>query len=462
MGVASPKMFGTQFSPIASATWNIRDTFTPSVSGSSRNTYLPPSKGLQNTTNQVTRSQPSSLALDVRNALLQASKMRQSQESQVSGLSPISLPTISSPDASHYHHRLTMDAPIRFAIEWDDEWGFPIAWNMPYPVETNDSAEIVELFIDYDDETGAMILRDRDGNVVSSDVGRERTSIWDIYFGMPGKKQAFYEKLEANPGLVWRFDFKGANRDFEGHDILDAIFPKVFSCVWLLNRTAGEYGYIFRVPAFAPAWMSGKDGVLLPFHAWSAFTQENGTPLGAIKSEDRSGLAGLTLEERDIFYAEVQKIFDRNGINRDAHKTWYTFLPSAPKDLPRLAVGCNGQPLPEDFVWTPFPGGWIWGGVGFPFNPNASYSYETIKRVQGEMIANPTLRALFEKAEGVRNGTIADDTLAQQYSIRVTDNEGNRLANDRIIIEAKNGNQIEMSVEQFSQMSRLDITILLR
>jgi len=53
-------------------------------------------------------------------------------------------------------------------------------------------------------------------------------------------------------------------------------------------------------------------------------------------------------------------------------------------------------------------------------------------------------------------------SMAQQYSIRVTDNDGNRLANDRIIVEARNGNQVEMSVEQFSNMSRLDITRLLR
>jgi hypothetical protein len=77
-------------------------------------------------------------------------------------------------------------------------------------------------------------------------------------------------------------------------------------------------------------------------------------------------------------------------------------------------------------------------------------------------VGNSILQALFEKADGVRNGTTADDTLAQQYSIRVTDNEGNRLANDRIIVEARNGNQIEMSVEQFTNMSRLEITTLLR
>jgi len=44
--------------------------------------------------------------------------------------------------------------------------------------------------------------------------------------------------------------------------------------------------------------------------------------------------------------------------------------------------------------------------------------------------------------------------LAQQYSIRVTDNAGKRLADDHIIVEARNGNQVEMSVDQFAKMSR--------
>jgi hypothetical protein len=41
-------------------------------------------------------------------------------------------------------------------------------------------------------------------------------------------------------------------------------------------------------------------------------------------------------------------------------------------------------------------------------------------------------------------------------------NNGNCLANDRIIVAAKNGNQVAMSVEEFSKMSRLDVTKLLR
>jgi hypothetical protein len=67
-----------------------------------------------------------------------------------------------------------------------------------------------------------------------------------------------------------------------------------------------------------------------------------------------------------------------------------------------------------------------------------------------------------DEADEVEKGLIPDDTLAQQYSILVTDKDGNRLANDQIIVAARNGNQVEMSVEQFAKMSRLEITKLLR
>jgi len=146
-------------------------------------------------------------------------------------------------------------------------------------------------------------------------------------------------------------------------------------------------------------------------------------------------------------------------VQQDARKESYRLMPAAPADTPRPTVGCDGQPLPADFVWTPFPGGWTWGGGTEWIDPPVDR--DTLHKVQDEILENSTLRTLFEKADNVRNGVIADDTLAQQYSIRVTDNDGNRLANDRIIVEARNGNQVEMSVEQFSNMSRLDITKLL-
>jgi hypothetical protein len=419
-----------------------KDIYTPSAPVASRSTYLQPSRGLQSTTNQISNSH------------LQANTGWQSTShffaTQLHVPNSFAVPVASDNGQT----LLKMESTVPRNAVWADPWAIP-THNFHEIVDYSQgfTDEIAELFVDYD-EAGAMIFRDRDGNILTSDKRREVT-VWDHL--RAGRQQELLEELEANPGLFWRFDMEGANKDFEGHDILNAIFPKVYESVTSLVNVTDEYGYTFRVPAFA----SNEN-----FTSWSLTTHENGRLLDTIDSVDRSGLGdgvglyGLTLEERDIFYAEVQKIFDRNGVQADARKENYRLLEAAPQDMPKPTVDCSGQPLPEDFVWAPFPGGWQWGG-GIDWI-EAPVDRTTLLNVQEEILGNSVLRSLFEKADNVRTGVIADDTLAQQYSIRVTDDECNRLANDRIIVEARNGNQIEMSVEQFSQMSRLEITKLLR
>jgi hypothetical protein len=119
-------------------------------------------------------------------------------------------------------------------------------------------------------------------------------------------------------------------------------------------------------------------------------------------------------------------------------------------------------------------GGWGWGDqflstiqngtteeraamkAEFGMTPNV------FKAIQEDMYDNATIRRLFEKSESVRKGEMADDTLAQKYSIRVTDFEGNALAKDRLIVEAKNGNHVEMSVSDFAKLDRRAIAEMLR
>ena len=422
----------------ASSARNIKDTYTPSTPAP-RNTYLPPSKGLQSTTNQVSNSPLQA------NTGWQSTSHFFAPQFQIPNSFAVPVASDSEPNF------LRLESTIPRNIVWADPWTTPTHNSREVADYSQGfTDEIRELHVDYDEETGAMIFRDRDGNVLTSDERRE-VSVWDHL--RAGRREEFFEELEANPGLIWRFDFgEEPNKDFAGHDILNAIFPKVYQSVTSLTHVTDEYGYTFLIPAFAPNEN---------FTTWSIATQDQyGKPLDAIVSMDNSGLGGLTLEERDLLFAEVQKIFDRNGVQADARKENYRLLEAAPQDLPRPTVGCNGQPLPEDYVWIPFPGGWQWGGGWDWINPPVDRA--TLHKVQDEILENATLRALFEKADNVRNGIIADDTLAQQYSIRVTDNDGNRLANNRIIVEARNGNQVEMSVEQFSNMSRLDITRLLR
>ena len=422
-----------QQSALVSPIRNARDVYVTSAPNSSRNTYLPPTsnKGLQNTQNQVSSSQ-----------------FRLPE-----------VPTAPSVELTYW----TIDGKLTAAqyaeytpreFKWADPWERHDSSQAIAEANFDNSGAIVDMHLVYD-ETGAFTAYDRDGNVLTTDERREVT-VWDHL--RAGRKQEFFEELEANPGLVWRFDNGDANKDFAGHDILNAIFPKVYESVHSLEMVTDEYGYTFRIPAYSPNEN---------FTVWSMTTHIDGKPVNTIDSVDRRstlgdgwGLYGLTLEERDLFYAEVQKIFDQNGVQFDARKESYYLLSAAPKDLPKPTVGCDGQPLPSDYVWTPFPGGWQWGGGMDWIDP--PINRETIRNIQEEILDNSTLHSLFDKAAKVRSGEIADDTLAQQYSIRVTDNEGNRLANDRIIVEARNGNQVQMSVEQFSNMSRKEITALLR
>jgi hypothetical protein len=444
-GSVAPKMFGISSSSIASPVRNVRDVYVPSLSISVQSTYPQPKKALQNVQNQMPNSQ----------SHYKANKVPQNQNGVLKAQSFI-LPDINEKNKAFEQSMAERGYGVvhtpGLPIKWADPWSR--STDVPHDVvddAVNNTENILHLRLEHDPETGLTTLWNSDGNIIQSDIiphAHNKAGIWGM-FGNPDFKQAFYEQLEKNPGLVWRFDIgeEGeSNKAYEGHDILNAIFPHVYDSVTSMKQVTDGYGYTFDVPA----WQPGAD-----FNGWGSHCQV-GQRYDTITSIDLSGLDGLTLEERDKFYTEVQKIFDKNGVQADARKESYRFHAAAPKDMPKPTVGCNGQPLPKDYDWTPFPGGWSWGGTDSPIDQAA------VQKVQDEIFANSTLHALFEKAAGVRNGTIADDTLAQQYSILVTDSEGNRLANDRIIVAARNGNQVEMSVDQFSKMSRLDITKLLR
>ena len=96
-----------------------------------------------------------------------------------------------------------------------------------------------------------------------------------------------------------------------------------------------------------------------------------------------------------------------------------------PKDIAKILAGLNKGAA--RFTGTIF--GNIWS------RPSVMLDFVSLKR-----------RA-FTATERLAKFTIVE--LARKKSVE---------AADRIIVEAKNGNQIEMSVEQFSQMSRLEST----
>jgi hypothetical protein len=357
------------------------------------------------------------------------------------------------PSAAPVNHRMEGTS---FYFKNENTPEQPVASNTAVEIIVNNTADVLERRMNTVGEIGVNTITDLEGNVVKPDEGLERQWWANV--------DELREKLEQNPGLKWRFDVEGSNKDYEGHDILNAILPKVYESATSLDNVYDEYGYTFAMMP-ATAWglatvftssidrSNGANTIGEPtgkIVTSSNYTHYDEDHNGFINSTSSTSLNFLTLEERDMFFTEMQKIFDQNGLKLDARKENYAFIESEiGKPNPGYSCAGGGE-------WIPHPGSYRWLGGG------ANYDLTAIFTVEKQIQENSTLKSLYDKVDKVRKGEIADDTLAQQYSIRVTDNEGNRLANDRIIVEAKNGNQIEMSVKQFSEMSRMDITKLLR
>ncbi|MDR1491489.1 MAG: hypothetical protein LBT05_02015 [Planctomycetaceae bacterium] len=268
------------------------------------------------------------------------------------------------------------------------------------------------------DETKALELRDLQGKLIEPVAIVKHTT---------AEERA--AAIAANPGLIWSFE--GGNHVFENHEILNAAFSQTFKSIDSLEAAVDRYGYTYSVPGSYESSLTSSNGILNASLKKLVTEGQN-----TIESVDATNLYGLTLQEQEQFFAEWQKIFNQSGVQLDAKKQIYSFIPAG--------EGCGNKTS---------NGGW---GIHLDLEDN-----EAVRQIIKLRNENPILQQLFSKAEKIRNGVIADDTLAQQYSIRVTDNDGNRLANDQIIIEAKNGNQIEISVEQFKQFDRKVIAELL-
>ncbi|MDR1385651.1 MAG: hypothetical protein LBJ67_17655 [Planctomycetaceae bacterium] len=268
-------------------------------------------------------------------------------------------------------------------------------------------------------KTKALELRDLQGQLIEPVAIVKHTT-----------KEERAVAIAANPSLIWSFE--GENLVFKNHDILNAVFSQTFKSTDSQEAVVDSYGYTYSVPgSYESPLVSGNGSLNASIKV--LVTEGQNT----IESVDTTDLYGLTLQEREQFFAEWQKIFDQSGVQLDAEKQVYSFIPAG--------LGCGDKSS---------NGGW---GISLDLEDNI-----TVNQIIKLRNDNPVLQKLFSKVEKIRNGEIADDTLAQQYSIRVTDNNGNRLVKNQIIIEAKNGNQIEMSVEQFKQLDRKAIAELLK
>ncbi|MDR2172386.1 MAG: hypothetical protein LBP59_19755 [Planctomycetaceae bacterium] len=227
-----------------------------------------------------------------------------------------------------------------------------------------------------------------------------------------------------NNAAQWIFP-KG-NETFENHEIVNVI-----------NTNIDNYGYKFNVPGYTIS-QQPNGATMLEGQIFNV----DGELITSIQSQDRSNyLQGLTLEERDLFWNTAQEIFNQHGIKINARKENYGYSSSD-------SIASCGKGEPSEF------GNWYW--------ISETSDDQFVRAVNETLKENSVLNQLSKKMENVQNGKIPDDTLAQQYEIKIQDSLGNPLDNNMILITAKNGNSIKMTVEQFKPLTRLTITQLLR
>ena len=263
-----------------------------------------------------------------------------------------------------------------------------------------------------------------------------------------------------NPMSRWEYA-EGAD-DFKGHDIMQSMLDEMEfhigpSSPVSYNQVADEYGYVSQPPArISDNYMQFKPGGSGPIEArWSLLDVKNGRPMpgtewveyqyrtanptkppipeNQIESKDWCNLTGLTLDERKSFLDEVQKIIDANGYGMNARQISYSSIGG----LPNLQAA--------DF---------------------AAFG-ELDRKNGGELIfmiaKDSNLMNLLAKSTAVRSGILPNTTQAQQYTIKVTDKDGNRLDDNQIIVVAGDGSgrELQISVDQYNELGRKGITELL-
>jgi len=281
----SPKRFEGQFSPKASSERSIKDAFVPTGSVSVRNTYSLANKVLQHGKSHVPN--PQAPDKNAGNPIADALHGTATYEPPKGGGVPSAEnPTVPPPVVDDHNATATTAEP-------ETE-----------PMENNDATA---------PQTHSVYFVDEHGNKVFA----ESFTVADLI-----------REWQANPGQLWMFEAE--NKAFEGHGILNTIFHKMYPSVTSSGPPmVDEYGYTFSVPGMKRVTKM-IDG-FPEFMGWFGGPFIEGQPTNAINSVERSEFGGLTLEERDRFFAEAQKIFDKYGVKLDASKaTMAIMLPVCP------------------------------------------------------------------------------------------------------------------------------------
>ncbi|MGL6194571.1 MAG: hypothetical protein ACRC2T_07075 [Thermoguttaceae bacterium] len=275
------------------------------------------------------------------------------------------------------------------------------------------------------------------------------------------QREAVQKEWETwNNDVTSRFQLQQGAESLQGHDLFKNFAEKLVPGLSMVD----EYGYTNTLPATAKeppgslpiaadamrlrGTLTFSDGRVLDYDnmSWEE-VQKHMTPSSSkpeAASFDSVGLYGLSLDERKSFLDSVQQLIDKNGLELNARDLKY--------------IGSNGS---QDNAVK----GIVSNVVASFGNQFQSEQFGGQLQKLGDLISSDrSLVQLMQKSYDFTTGKSWDEIAKKdhEYTLKVVDNAGNRLANDQLFIESGNGQkQLQMSVEQFKQLDRLAITAML-
>ncbi|MGL6226784.1 MAG: hypothetical protein ACRC10_09190 [Thermoguttaceae bacterium] len=264
-----------------------------------------------------------------------------------------------------------------------------------------------------------------------------------------------------NNDVTSRFQLQQGAEALQGHDLFKSVAAKMVSGQSMVD----DYGYTNLLPMRAKespgslplaadavrlrGTFTFSDGRVLDYEnmSWEEVQKRmNPSSSGAeAVSLDSVGLYGLSLDERKSFLESVQQLIDKNGLELNARDLQYIAgngsQENAVKGIVSEVVARFGNQFQSEQLASP------------------------LQQLSDLISADRGLVQLMQKSYNFTTGKSWDDIAKKdyEYTLKVVDNAGKRLAEDQLIIESGDGQkQLRLSVAEYQQLDRKAITELLR
>lgn len=299
-----------------------------------------------------------------------------------------------------------------------------------------------------------------------SEEGREVSQQVFEQQEMMRQRRANHEALQTewntwNNDVSSRYETRPGAEALRGHGLLDLYAGKLESG----QSTVDEYGYSNNLPvsrkeppgslpvAAGDLRFGGvltlADGTVIDYDNMSWEETQKRMASNTVKPEavshDSVGLYGLSLDERKSFLDNVQELIDKSGLDLNARKLQF--------------IGSNGSQ--QNAVDGVIAGVVVTYGGQFQTEEWASQLQKLGNMISSDRELMQLMQKSYDFTSGKSWGEIAKKD--HEYTLKIVDNNGNRLADDQLIIESGNGTkQLQMSLEEFEQLDRKQITELLQ